>query len=410
MSTTRPKFDTRNPLNLVPQNDEQSDTNEENILLEQDIEGSRPKDKRNKIKLDFDSDSSDDGQTRREKELEKANAKNDEDDDMFSDEDNEDEQKNNSNTNNNNNNSTIKLMNMEAFEKESEIENIKQVADDENVADDEDEEEINEQNVDIDYFVNPNHEEAGSVSRRTKTHEPKIEAFNLRNDMEEGNFDEEGNFIRNAADSSAHQDQWLDGVSKSEIRKARLAHNQRELAQHEAKLPFQSVSDLMAKLVEHLEVGESPLEALQRLNTSRKQSGKNKRASRRKQELTKSTTTVEEKKMTAEIEEISHYSDLLLQKNISSIYEMSKEEILRFYEKQTGERYTLKRKRLLSPEEPVVSKSWEFRWDGSDELHGPYDSATMKSWIENNYFDSRVSVRQVGTEFFVPYDQVDYEA
>ena len=228
MSTTRPQFDTRNPLNLVRQNDEDVDKNEETILLEQDIEGSRPKSKRNKVKLDFESDSSDDGQTRREKELEKANAKgSDEDDDMFSDEEKEDEKDEKKSTETSNNH-TIKLMNMEAFEKESEIDAIKESRDEENVADDEDEEDINEQNVDINYFVNPNDEAAGTVSRRTKTHEPKLEAFNLRNDMEEGNFDEDGNFIRNAADSSAHQDQWLDGISKNEIRKARLAHDQRE--------------------------------------------------------------------------------------------------------------------------------------------------------------------------------------
>lgn len=88
---------------------------------------------------------------------------------------------------------------------------------------------------------------------------------------------------------------------------------------------------------------------------------------------------------------------------------MSKEEILRYYEKQTGERYTLKRKRSLSPDQPAASPEWEFQWEGSDELHGPYDSATMKSWIENNYFDARVSVRKVGTETFAPYDQVDYD-
>ncbi|KAF5094284.1 hypothetical protein DV451_005047 [Geotrichum candidum] len=406
MSTTRPQFDTRNPLNLVRQNDEDVDKNEETILLEQDIEGSRPKSKRNKVKLDFESDSSDDGQTRREKELEKANAKgSDEDDDMFSDEEKEDE-KDEKNSTETSNNHTIKLMNMEAFEKESEIDAIKESRDEENVADDEDEEDINEQNVDIDYFVNPNDEAAGTVSRRTKTHEPKLEAFNLRNDMEEGNFDEDGNFIRNAADSSAHQDQWLDGISKNEIRKARLAHDQRESDQQEAKQPFQSVSDLMIKLVELLEVGETPIEALQRLNASRKQTGKNRRL-RRKQETSKPTG--EDTKIKAEIDEISHYSDLLLQRNISSIYDMSKEEILRYYEKQTGERYTLKRKRSLSPDQPAASPEWEFQWEGSDELHGPYDSATMKSWIENNYFDARVSVRKVGTETFAPYDQVDYD-
>ena len=93
-----------------------------------------------------------------EKELEKANAKgSDEDDENVSNEEKEDE-KDEKNSTETSNNHTIKLMNMEVFEKESEIDAIKESRDEENVADDEDEEDINEQNVDINYFVNPNDE------------------------------------------------------------------------------------------------------------------------------------------------------------------------------------------------------------------------------------------------------------
>ena len=283
--------------------------------------------------------------------------------------------------------------------------------------DDDNEEEITEQNVDIDYFVNPDDAEVHSVSRRTKTHEPKLEAFHLRSDMEDGNFDADGNFIRNATDSSAHQDQWLEGLSRSQINKARLAHAQREAEENsgESKHSFQPISSLMINLVELLDMGESPLEALQRLNSQKKKLGKSRASRFRKKGDVIPTENhedlVKEAKRKDSIETISHLADTLLQRGVAAIYEMSREELLREYQKQTGEVYTLKRKRSESPEnskQDIHPVEWEFLWEGSDELHGPYDAPTMKSWVAHDYFDARVKVRQVGTKEFFPFDQVEY--
>lgn len=51
----------------------------------------------------------------------------------------------------------------------------------------------------------------------------KIEAFNLKDDMQEGKFDAQGNFVWNAKDPDEYHDSWLKGISKSEINKAKLA-------------------------------------------------------------------------------------------------------------------------------------------------------------------------------------------
>lgn len=447
-------FDTRNPLKLVQvDSDDEKNNTEENLLLEEDIEGSRPKASRNNVKLDYDSDSSDDGQTRREREYERAQAKKDEgsDDDMFSDDAEEEKEKEKKKE------KGLKMLDMRNFERQSGIEvdelsearsrKGKEVTmvggdgDDDDGEEEEEEEEITEQNVDIGYFVNPE-DETKEASKRTKTHEPKLEAFHLRTDMEEGNFDADGNFIRNSADAGAHQDQWLEGLSKSQIHQAKIAHQQRE-AEEDASQPAMFIPDLLAKLGGLLDVGESPLEALQRLNSQKK------KVKRPGNKFRKKTTTdasdapedvVKEAARKVAIEEISHYADLLLQRSVSSIYELSREEILREYQKLTGDAYDLKRKRSPSPvpeakvavsEQPAVTGTdvaepnvgsaappgtnttdtaqYEFVWEGSDELHGPYDAATMKSWTEHNYFDARVSVRKVGAgEKFVPYDLVQY--
>lgn len=435
-STRKLQFDVRNPLNLVQEdgnsdNDDKNSNDEENILLEQDIEGSRPKMRRNNVRLDFDSDSSDDGQTRREKELEKQLKARDDsgDDDMFSDDDdnNKPEELNTDSAADN----SLKLLNMDHFEKQSGIE-----ASHGNEArdlEDDDEEEGTEQNVDINYFVNPDGERAIPVSHHSKTQEPKLEAFHLRTDMEEGNFDADGNFIRNTADSSAHQDQWLEGVSKKQMKKARLAHAQREAKETEnSSQGFVPIPDLMIRLVELLEIGENALEALQRLNSEKKKPRKT-RTNKFRKDLPAETieeneeSVAKEAKRKSNIEDISHYADSLLQRGVGSIYDMSREEILRDYEKKTGVAYSLKRKRSSSPEpEPEPDRAreldigadlqakdishvqWEFVWEGSDELHGPYDTITMKSWIEHDYFDSRVKVRQIGTSDFVQFDLVKF--
>lgn len=422
------QFDVRNPLNLVQDDDDDNgdakNETEENILLEQDIEGSRPKAKRNNVRLDYDSDSSDDGQTRREKELAKQAAKSgkDSDDDMFSDDEDEAKPAKDDSVED----KSMKLLNMENFEKLSGIEveesngvssgKGKGVSSLDEEDDEEEDEEITEQNVDIDYFVNPDDQDTSGVSHRTKTHEPKLEAFHLRTDMEEGTFDADGNFIRNAADSSAHQDQWLEGVSKNQIKKARLAHAQREAEENrENSQPYETQPELMIKLVELLEMGETPLEALQRLNFNKKKTGKPRGNKFRKkaEEVISEEDQAKEAKRKASIESISHIADTLLQRGVGSIYDMAREEILREYEKQTGESYTLKRKRSVSPDPASESTSaapdaWEFIWEGKDEIHGPYSGATMKSWTEHNYFDARVTVRRAGTQTFLPFDQVEY--
>lgn len=414
------RFDSKNPSKLfLDSRKDVDEKNDEILLLEQDIEGSRPK-RRNNDFSGYNSDSSDDGQTRREKEyeaklkVEKGNQ-DDDDDDMFSDSDNDNN--NNKESENQSTLNSVKLMDIDSFQKEvgiednNRIEEATRVNSDFNQGDFEgDDDEINEENVDIDYFVNPNDDMSKSVSKRTKTHEPKLEGFNLRDDLEDGNFDEDGNFIRNANDENAHQDQWLENISKSEIKKARLAHSQRQNEEESSIEVVEVSSDLMIRLMDNLQIGESPLEALQRLNKLRKTHSKLKGSKRRSKDMSKEDQE-NEAKIKSKIEDITHCADTLLQKNMSSIYEMSREEIAREYGKLTGESYTLKRKRSRSPDNSdTISDSikWEFKWDGSDDIYGPYDSPTMKAWFDQQYFDERAKIRQVGSTEFLQYDQVKF--
>ncbi|KAJ1660429.1 hypothetical protein IWQ61_000646 [Dispira simplex] len=55
-----------------------------------------------------------------------------------------------------------------------------------------------------------------------------VEAFHMNEEMAEGDFDEEGNYVRKSRDPLAFHDQWLDNVTKADIEQARQAQRQQE--------------------------------------------------------------------------------------------------------------------------------------------------------------------------------------
>lgn len=99
----------------------------------------------------------------------------------------------------------------------------------------------------------------------------KLDGFNMKNEMDSGRFDTEGNYIANAKDPHDEHDKWLQGAySRKSIRAAREAQKKREdevrarETQGEA-LDTKSQAELLKKTVELMQRGESVLETLQRL-------------------------------------------------------------------------------------------------------------------------------------------------
>ena len=43
---------------------------------------------------------------------------------------------------------------------------------------------------------------------------------------------------------------------------------------------------------------------------------------------------------------------------------------------------------------------WEYKWENKDdaEIHGPFTSAQMAGWVEDDYFPNGVYVRKTGTD------------
>ena len=108
----------------------------------------------------------------------------------------------------------------------------------------------------------------------------ELSSFNMREEMEEGKFSEDGSYIRTFDPHTLH-DRWMDGLDEREIKEARKRKRARDKAEkeriraEERELVEMGGKPAVEKEVLHLlKKGESVLEALQRLGAEAKRSAK----------------------------------------------------------------------------------------------------------------------------------------
>ncbi|RUS17156.1 hypothetical protein BC937DRAFT_90330 [Endogone sp. FLAS-F59071] len=101
--------------------------------------------------------------------------------------------------------------------------------------------------------------------------EPKLEPFHMRAEMEEGDFDAAGSYVRRKRDPNAFHDVWMTGLSRRDIAHAAEARERREraerlaLAEKEADGGPRTREEIWREIIEIVKPGETVLEALQRL-------------------------------------------------------------------------------------------------------------------------------------------------
>lgn len=247
-------------------------------------------------------------------------------------------------------------------------------------------------------------EELGAGSK--KKHAPKLDAFNMRDENEEGKFDESGNYVRKAADPDARHDIWMEGISKKEMKKAQEAHDKREQERRQKALEDDSKSDgdILKSLIPLLQPSETVLEALARLNKGHKKKPKWQNKSRKKHangDADMTSNEEQEEARTNAIDAITEAADLLLARDQPEVYDTERELLIRQYQRVTGE--TWRDPDPVAEHQPEQSDTgnadWQYRWsdarDGGD-MHGPYDANTMKAWSDAGYFGEGVEFRKVG--------------
>ena len=241
-----------------------------------------------------------------------------------------------------------------------------------------------------------------------KKHAPLLDAFNMRSEQEEGQFDEQGNYVRKAVDPDAVYDTWLDGLSKKDIRQAKEAADKRE---EERKLRDRIndgilTADLLKTLLIHLQRGETVLEALARLGKGVRRKPKWQTAKQRDRSRKSQTKDVEmteedprEKARVEAIEAVTGAADLLMGRGESDIYDAERELLTRQYRRETGEEWRDPMSETADYDGEQGPVMWEYRWsdarDGGN-VHGPYDSAMMQSWASAGYFGNGVEFRRLG--------------
>lgn len=231
-------------------------------------------------------------------------------------------------------------------------------------------------------------EDEDDAERRAKAGNGfELTHFNMRDEMEEGKFTEDGSYVR-TFDPHAIHDRWMDGIESKEIKAARRRkrehdRSQKEKAEAEARELEESGGEpaLARDLLPYLKKGESILEALQRLGMqAKKQKGKQASSS-------------------TEVDTITHLASQLMALGDTDIYSRTYEELVR----------SVRSSKLVDSnwEPPSADVKYEYKWDvpgggQPDQVFGPFGEEEMRSWYKASYFGptgEKVKVRKVGGDW-----------
>jgi len=439
-SSKKPRFDIRNPSALAP------DAPEEDTVLDADVIGVGAHTKRNAVNIDgYDSDSENEafntrasvrargqkGQVNLLEQLQNyaqdggpKNVKPDEEDeDMFGDLEEEFVAGDVDETQGGKSARAVRFL--EEHEIEGQVEGSKSgghisttfaldpkgklsthAMDDRQSSDDEEDAALAMEEEGIDEEVGP-----GGLKRNA----PKVDAFNMKAEQEEGRFDAAGNFVRKAGDPDAVHDSWLEGLSKKDMRRAAEAHEKREAERRQKRLEDDAMlsSDVLRTLILQLEKGESVLEALARLGKGQKKAKKipKWKLKKRKQaddamdvDAEKPAEDPEQTRIIEAVNTITGAADQLLTRGQTDIYDQEREMLIRQYQRETGEEWIEPQTIDIADEQRDASKPtklWEYRWtDGRDGAakQGPYDGPTMAAWQDAGYFGEGVEFRRAAEE------------
>jgi CD2 antigen cytoplasmic tail-binding protein 2 len=422
-ASKKPRFDYRNPSTLA------ADEPEDDVVLDADVIGRSGRQvKRNAVNLDgYESDSDDDNAATRaaikarQKKKEEQSSKDEEDADMFADveediqgtadgDEDEDapESKRKAKTVNFIDNRQIEgqVMNSTSGGRVSsnfqpiargQQEEVEPESDKESSSGDEEERDQLPGEMEDDLAA-----EIGAGGK--KRNAPRLDAFNLKAEEEEGRFDESMNFVRKAIDPDANNDNWLEGLNKKDMKKAKEAQERREQDQKRKALEDDAVltSDLLSTLIQYLETGETPLEALQRLNKGKSKEAKIPLWKQKKMREANgadgaaegSAATPAETARKQAVTAITGAADQLYTRGQHEIYDVERELLRRQYRRETGEDW---QPPAADSAADGAAGSWEYRWsDARDggQKHGPYDAAMMKAWNDAGYFGEGVEFKR----------------
>lgn len=249
----------------------------------------------------------------------------------------------------------------------------------------------------------------------------EMSPFNLKDELEEGDFDESGFFVRSKRNGDSLDDRWLEGISAEGIKAAKQAQ-ERLKAQSREKQRLQGdkdaqsaqISNQYAILLSHLKPGEKLADILAQLNSRLeklhkctgyepiwKKKLRDRKAARLKRAPSKSICEGELSKSAEETEvilktinELTDAASAVMEAVNVNIYSLSFEQI----------RASLVQSRYIPAtwqfRDPLVLASpanygtaeeplWEYKWTIDEKaVYGPYKSSEIMAWSKAGFFDN----------------------
>ncbi|XP_065355902.1 CD2 antigen cytoplasmic tail-binding protein 2 homolog [Calliphora vicina] len=262
--------------------------------------------------------------------------------------------------------------------------------------------------------------------------EVKITPFNMREELEEGHFDKEGNYHWNK--SNDIKDNWLDNIDWVKIQKekeiSKIADGND--AADAKSMEVYNEALLYKQLLFYMNEGESVACTLKRLGKNRVKMSSVERLRLKKQgitdvngdKITKLTELANEILTKTGNMDIYQATFESLKEKVNSIPSTSKDGV-----KLTDTSFDMysddfnkKEKDQLNKNNESVEKEatvestskellWEFKWKEKDtKLHGPFHTKQMLKWSKDGYFKTGVYVRKVGelTNFYTS-NRIDFD-
>ncbi|KAF9134868.1 hypothetical protein BGW39_005583 [Mortierella sp. 14UC] len=270
----------------------------------------------------------------------------------------------------------------------------------------------------------------------------KIEAFNMKGELEEGGeIDENGNFV-SKLDPERFHDSWLEGLSRKEIESARRAHERKErkalMEEKEAAQNAMTETDIYVEIVNTLKPGESVVGGKKGgpkgAKAVKKKSWQKNKSTAMDTDTTAPTAVAagepaeseDDAKRRLTIEKLTDLCDKMMAMGHFDVYEETYEQMVRKLRRadiieddwevgtpvlKPGERLAA----LLAVGEESTPVQWEYKWanpqegQDADQVFGPFSGADMKSWSQQGFFSNGILVRMVGDSTFDPATDATFE-
>ncbi|KAJ7219385.1 hypothetical protein GGX14DRAFT_591892 [Mycena pura] len=233
----------------------------------------------------------------------------------------------------------------------------------------------------------------------------ELSAFNMRDEMEEGKFTEDGTYVKSFDPHGVH-DRWMEGVDEREMKLARRQKRRQEREQKERmKAEEKEIEEsggrgaLEMELLAMLNKGETVLEALQRLGIEAKKSAKGTRKTGKQKADDDAMNVDKSANAPSAIERMTHLASTIMSLGDADIYSKSYEELVR----------AVRSSGLVDVSwvPPSSDKLYEYKWRAAeagnpDGVFGPFGESDMMTWYKASYFGSsgeKVQVREPGGDW-----------